>query len=306
MSTGTFARVRTGAEHPSSRRDPLAEMLRHPYERRIYVACVVLNFVVLTLGVLAVAVTADVLEGHPGLGKVVGQLKYLVIAALVGLPLAPLTRHISLFTAKGNAVRIARDQFPEIHAVLDEQCRRLGMTDIPELYVTVTPEAMVSAYSAAGTPSCIVLSEEFFDPEWQKNLDAIAFGVGSGLGAIRLGHTRFLADLLTAYVLHVPLLRNPISLVRTYSRDRCAAFLVPDGVRGLAIHAAGKDVLAAMDVASFVEQAMSFRGIWATLSQLKHATPHVLFRVQSLYERGFFDLEHDRVRFGSTRPTPIP
>lgn len=306
MSTGTFARVRTSAERPSSRRDPLAEMLRHPFERRIYVSCVVLNFVLLALGILVVAVTADILEGHPGLGRVVNQLKYLVIAALVALPLAPLTRHISLFAARANAIQVSGDQFPELHAILAEQCRRLGMTELPELYVTVAPEAMVSAYSAAGTPSCIVLSEEFFDPDWQKNLEAIAFGIGWGLGAIRLGHTRFLTDLLTAYVLRVPFLRNPISQVRTYSRDRCAAFLVPDGVRGLAVQASGKDVLAAMDVASFVEQAMRFRGIWATLSQLRHAAPHVLFRVQSLYERGFFDLEHDRVRFGEARPTPIP
>ncbi|AKV00636.1 hypothetical protein AKJ09_07299 [Labilithrix luteola] len=281
-------------------------MLRHPLERRIYVGCVILNFVLLGLGILTVVITADVLEAHPGLGRLVGHLKYLVIAAMIGLPLAPLTRHLSLFTARGNAVRISGDQFPELHAIVAEHCRRLEMNERPELYVSVTADAMVSVYSAVGSPSCVLLSEEFFDPEWRKNLDAMSFAIGWGLGAIRLGHTRFLSDVLTAYIVHVPFLRNPVSLVRTYSRDRCAAFVAPEGVRGLVLQAAGKDVLAAMDPASFVEQAMQFDGLWAKLSQLRRPTPHVLVRIKRLYETGFFDLEHDRTRFAASRGTPIP
>jgi hypothetical protein len=121
----------------------------------------------------------------------------------------------------------------------------------------------------------------------------IAFLLARELGSLRQGHTRWWNEALLAYVVRIPLLRRPLRRVRAFSRDRYAAFLVPEGLRGLLVLASGRRQLPNVNVSAWLEQVREYRGFWAELSGAWRETPHVADRVKALYAAGLFRVERD-------------
>jgi hypothetical protein len=184
------------------------------------------------------------------------------------------------------------------HELLERACRTLGVSDVPELHlVPHTDLQTVSAsYSLVGGRSLVALSTTLFGSHWEKNERAIAFAIGHAVGALRLGHTRWWMEMLTAYAVRMPLLRTPIRAVQAFSRDRCGAIVEPNGIQGLIIHVAEKELSARVDVPSFVEQAMRYGGFWSLVAGANRRRPHLMLRARLLYEAKLFDYERDTSR----------
>lgn len=273
--------------------------LRSPYELPAVVVCMAVNLTLVVFALVLVTAGWEWLESKPLVGERKAELWTVVGFALFALPYAFVGRHAHLVNARGNGVRVSASQMPELHEILERECEALGLTEIPELFVSHELDAMASAYSVVGRRSCVVIHAELlFTGAWRSHLDVIAFAIGHGLGALRLGHTRWWLEALTAYAIRIPGLRTPVLEAFTFSRDRCAAFVAPGGVRGLLIQAAGKELIDDVDLRAFLEQARSFGGLWARISGLaRRTTPHVCARVRTLYDAGFFDLERDLSRF---------
>ena len=114
------------------------------------------------------------------------------------------------------------------------------------------------------------------------------FEIARELGRIRLGHTHWLHELLVAYIVKLPLLRNPLLHADTYAYDRYAAWLAPDSMRGLTVYASGRPLFKLIDLPAFIEQADSTRGFWPWMSNLTRSEPHVTFRLRALLDAGLF------------------
>jgi hypothetical protein len=261
--------------------------LRHPHERLIFVGLVVLNFLLMGVAIALVVHDPGWLKPYPLLSKEVSVLRFLAITALVGIPLLVLRRNRREASVRGNSVRISTEQFPEIYAILQNHCRRLGMAGVPELFLSGSSIAPFSRTYSSWRENYIVLHQIILDVDVRKTADVVAFMLGHELGAIRLNQTAWWNEMLLTYVSTIKWLRNPLERVRMYSRDRYGATLSPTGFRGLLISAIGRRLMDQVNIEEYLLQARRYGGIWAALDVFFEAKPQVLSRLQQLRAAGF-------------------
>ena len=235
------------------------------------------------------------LKTHPVLGKDIGFLRVLAITALIGIPLLVLERNRRESSIRGNSVRLSERQFPEVYAVLREHCRRLGMDEVPELFLTSGSIAPYSRSFSSWRETYIVLHQIIFDINDQKTMDVISFLLAHELGAIRLNQTAVWNEMLLTYISSIRWLRNPLERVRTFSRDRYGAALSPTGFRGLLINAIGRRLMDQVNIEEYFAQMRAYGGFWSGLNIFFEPRPQVLTRLRRLRAAGY------RYR---PRPTP--
>jgi hypothetical protein len=260
------------------------------------VVCVVVNALLIALAILIVWLGAEWVAIHPVLERHVDVIRAVAIAGILALPAAALGRHVTRYATHGNGIHLSPTQLPICHRFLVDACDKLGVDERPDLYLLPPDEidAMSVAHSVVGERSAIAISTDLFGDRWRENERAIAFAIAHAVGAIRLGHTKWWVEMFTSYAMHIPFLRTPVRALFTFSRDRCAAFVVPDGIRGLVIHASGPELASEMDVPSFIDQALSYGGFWALLAGANRRRPHLMLRAKLLYRDGFFDAARDQ------------
>ena len=274
--------------------------LRHPLERRVYVVFVVLNFALAAAAVWLAVRGPGWLSRHPWLKDYIVHIRVVAVTAVLSVPAVVFLRNARHAGVRGNSVRLSAGQVPEIHEVLQSHCRRLGMASMPELYLSEDAISGSSQAYSAWRCDYIVLGTDFLQRDLERVREVFTFQLGRELGRIRLGHTRWWDEMLIAYVVKIPYLRNVLLHLRTFSNDRYGAFLAPEGLLGLLALASGRRMLHSVNVPDFLRQVREFRGRWVRPSELLEARPHVLSRVSALYEAGLFRLEDDLRRFSGT------
>lgn len=256
------------------------------------------NFLIVGIAIAIVLAGTAWLGTHPEIAGHLNVIRGIVIAALLALPTTVLARPIGFAATLGDGVRVSEHQFPELYAQFLGACRKLGIDRVPELYLSCEVEGRVAiAHTSWGGRSVVAINAEFLDENWIPGLDWIMFAVAGALGSIRLGHTRWWVELLIVYSQRIPGLRTPILVKWTRSRDRCAAFVVSHGIRGLIVEAVGNHALPAVDVPAFIEQTESARTFWDGVAESYRKGPLLLTRARALYDDGFFDRARDRERF---------
>jgi hypothetical protein len=278
------------------------ESLRHPKERPVFIATVLLNLA-LVAGALALGLYGgDWLAGHPRVAKYANGLRVTAIAAVLApfvLTFARNRRHASV---RANSVQLSRAQFPEIYEEFEQMCATIGMQPPPELYLSANAIKAPSAAYSSWHVDYVVLDDKFLEANMRTAPDVCRFFLARELGRIRLGHTRWFDDILIAHVTRTPRLANPLMHVRTYSHDRFAMTLAPDSIRGLTALAVGRRLLNQLDVEAFLTQARTVRGWWARAASLGRDTPRVAYRVLELERAGLLRRRSDRL----TPPVSVP
>jgi hypothetical protein len=250
-----------------------------------------LNVAVLVAGVVALASGHEWLATHPRVAKHADEIGAAALAALLSPFVLTFRRNQGHAAVRANSVRLSRTQIPEIYADFERMCTTLGMSRVPELYVSESAVDAAAESHSAWHVDYVVLDDRYLQADLAAVRDVYRFFLARELGRIHLGHTAWLDDILLAYVIRVPFLRNPLMHARTYSHDRYAAYLAPDSIRGLVIQAAGRRVLGRVDVDAFVHQALEVRGWWARAASMMTGLPRVAYRIQQLERAGL--LRHD-------------
>jgi hypothetical protein len=261
--------------------------LRDPLDRPIFVAAVLCNFMLMAIAIVLVFYQPGILKTHPLLNKEFGFLRVLAITALIGIPLLVLTRNVREASVRGNSVRLSDQQFPEVYAVLRDHCAKLGMSKIPELFLTASTIRPFSQTFSSWREKYIVLHQNIFDIDDRKTMDVISFTLAHELGAIRLNQTAVWNEMLLTYVSAIRFLRNPLERVRMFSRDRYGAALSPTGFRGLLINAVGRRLMDRVNVEDYLAESRSYGGFWSFLNSFFEAKPQVLTRINRLREAGY-------------------
>jgi Zn-dependent protease with chaperone function len=236
--------------------------LRNPYEVPLYIFSVLVNLLIIGF-ILYVALLlgyVNALAGEPLSGPVVDAIRVAFVALLLLVPGLVVYRQLTRAGIRGSAVRLSRQQFPDIYAVKEDFMRKLGLKRDPEIYL-MSGNGVLNAFAASTFGyDFVVIHSELFSNTYEKNKDALAFIIGHELGHLRLGHTRLWYQLSTAYVDRVPLLGKFLFRAREYSCDRHGAYLAPQGEEGLVLLAAGRYVYKEVDAEELLEQARRFRG----------------------------------------------
>ena len=269
-------------------RDAVDEsVLRDPLERPVFIATVACNFLLMGIAIVLVFYQPDWLKTHPLLGKDASFLRVLAITALFGIPVLVLNRNRREASIRGNSVRLSEQQFPEIYAILQDHCRRLGMARVPELFLSTGAIAPYSRTFSSWRENYIVLHQIIFDIDDRKTMDVISFVLGHELGAIRLNQTAVWNEMLLTYVSSIKWLRNPLERVRIFSRDRYGAALTPTGFRGLLINAVGRRLMGQVNIADYLDQERRYGGFWNGLNVFFEARPQVFTRIRRLHAAGY-------------------
>jgi hypothetical protein len=253
----------------------------------VYVAAVLVNLALFALAILLIEHGSAWLNQYPRLAKRAQDVRALALALLAAPPALVFLRHRRRGLAAGNGVRLSDKQLPDLYRTLVRYCDRLGQREIPALYIAEQAKGYSEAF-AAWHHEFIVIRPVYLIAPLDEVRPIYEFWIGRELGRIRLGHTRWWEELLVAYVVKLPLLRNPLLHARTYAYDRYGAYLAPDSIRGLIVFASGRQILKLIDVPEFVAQSELHRGFWPWLSNLTRAEPHVTFRVRALIDAGLY------------------
>jgi Zn-dependent protease with chaperone function len=261
--------------------------LRHPLEHPYFLGSVTLSLIVVAAAIVVIVFAPDWVTSHALLSKQATFVRAALVAALAGMPLLVLLRHRRDAYVHGQSIRLSRNQFAPIYEILERQCQRLGVTEVPGLYITDKGIPPYSKAFSTRSDHSIVLHQNLFEVDLQKTLDVAAFTIGHELGRIRLGHTDWLDELLLTYVFIVPFVANPLRQLRTFSRDRYGAYLAPDGFRGLLFAASARRLLNDVNVDDYLKQADGYGGAWVKSALYFYDVPSVLRRVQELKSAGF-------------------
>jgi hypothetical protein len=270
--------------------------LRHRHEKIVFIASVILNLAIPTFAIALALKGSDWLSAHPFFAE---KIKKILVAAIIAI-LSPLAlgfiRNTRREFIRGNSLRLSKDQLPQVYEVFEKHCEKLGMKNIPELYLS---EGAISDYSMACSAwgrNFIVLGTTLLDPEIGDRRPVIGFALGRELGALRLGYTKWWDEFLLSYVNMLPFLKNPLCRMRTYSCDRYGAYLTPDGLSGLIVLSAGPFMLKHVNVSEYVKKVHEYGGFWVKLSESSKRTPHISNRIKALFDAGLFRLEQNILR----------
>ena len=275
--------------------------LRWRWERPIFVVSVILNVMLVIAAILIALRGADWLQQFPLLARRMGQIRLAAVAAVLAPPAIAIGRNVRWGRLRGDSLRLSREQIPEIYEIFEAQCRALGMSWVPELYLSnrISESQSLSAWKR----HYIMLRIEHLGAI-QENRDVIAFFLARQLGAVRLGHSAWWNEPLLWYVTRIPFISVPVRKAQSVSQDRYGAFLAPAGLRALLLLAVGRNAVSAVNVREYLRQVLECDGFWDRLATIGGEIPPVAKRVKRLIDAGLLELNVNWLEGGMESVSP--
>ena len=180
---------------------------------------------------------------------------------------------------RGNGVRVGPDQFPELHASVEQLSRRFGLKRVPETYL-IQGGGMLNALATRFSGADIVIVYTDLLEACGDDRAARDMIIGHELGHLACRHLRW--NLLLAPALIVPFLFAALSRAREYTCDRygCAAAGSTEGaVLGLTILAAGGSLGRKVDRRALTSQRASLNTGWMTIGEWLSTHPPLVKRL---------------------------
>jgi len=191
--------------------------------------------------------------------------------------------NIAFVTAvRGSAVRLGPEQFPELHARVEELARRMGFQRMPDVYLMQQDGALNAFATRFLRLHMVVLLSDLLEA-CGDNLAARDMIIGHELGHIRAGHLRGRWLLMPASF--VPFLGSALSRAREYTCDRYGGAAAGDrdaALLGLAILSAGGKYGPQVNRAALMRQRHDLRGAWMLIGEWLGSHPPLAKRLWAL------------------------
>jgi Zn-dependent protease with chaperone function len=225
----------------------------------------------------AVAVTVSILIWIGLIVSIIG----LIYAAMLALAFFVLQLGF-IAHVRGNGVRLGPDQFPELHARVNEIASRMGMKTVPAAYIMQAGGALNAFATRFLRSHFIVLFSDLLEAcgDNQAARDMI---VGHELGHIQAGHLRHRWLIMPSSL--VPFLGSALSRAREFTCDRygLASAGERDGALiGLAILAAGGKHGPRVNLEALVRQRQDLNTGFMTLGTWFSTHPPLAKRILAL------------------------
>jgi Zn-dependent protease with chaperone function len=209
----------------------------------------------------------DGVKGSVGFGYVALFLLYLLF------------RHgLLIGYLRGNAVRVADNQFPALYAIVKEQAEKLKLRKTPAVYVLQADGALNAFATRFFWRNFVVIYSDVLETAYEQGSRAVEFIVGHELGHIKRHHPTKHVLLFPSFI--VPFLNPAYSRACEYTCDRIGHALCPEGsVPGMLVLAAGKRLYSEIDVDALLTNARSERGFWRWFAEIVSSHPNLPKRV---------------------------
>ncbi len=179
---------------------------------------------------------------------------------------------------KGNAIKVTKSQFQNLHTILLAQCKSLEIDNMPDLYIMQNGGILNAFATAFMGSNYIVLYSEIAEEAYQDNIETVEFIIGHELGHIKRKH--MLKSLLLFPSFIVPFLNSAYSRACEYSCDRIGASLSPKEVKsGLILLASGKNIWKKVNIEKFIEQETTAGGFWFWFAEKTASHPRLTKRI---------------------------
>jgi Zn-dependent protease with chaperone function len=246
--------------------------LVNPRERFLYAAMVVVSLMVYG-GLLLVGLS------NPEAGATI--LLYGLMFALLGL----FAHGLALGRVRGNAVRVSDRQFPQLHRLAAAHARRLGLTQVPAVYVMESGGLLNAFATRFLGRDFVIVHSDVLELALAQGEAAVGFIMGHELAHVWRGHLKH--RWLTTPGRLMPYLGAAYSRACEYTCDRLGAYCQPEGaISGLLALAAGKQLHAHVDVREYAAQAETDQGFWIRRAELMSSHPLLPKRVAALVKAG--------------------
>lgn len=220
-----------------------------------------------------------------GLAALLGAIGGTMGLALLGLILAPILDRLREKKARalleGTALRVSEAQLPELHSCAVEFAGRLGLKDVPAMYIV--EDNVVNGFAAnIGRKDVVLLTDDLV---WgalsAKNPRALGFVLGHEMAHIALGHTGTFRSIMRTVV-------KPLGRLDELSADNVARALVDDDTvafEGIKLLAVGPQLSAYVDDDALIAQANEVIANKRTKKlEKKMSHPMIMRRVANLLE----------------------
>jgi Zn-dependent protease with chaperone function/Tfp pilus assembly major pilin PilA len=186
---------------------------------------------------------------------------------------------------RGTGVKVSSDQYSDILTQLEESCRKIELTPVPDCYVLRTNTFNALATRFLGR-SFVVLFAEVVDT-LRDHPEALAFYLGHELGHLKRKHLQWHAFLMPASVL--PLLGAAYHRAREYTCDRhglACSLNLEAAQRGLIAIATGRSRLQATNIVAYAGQTAVSGSFWMSFHELIGDYPWLTKRVAEVTALG--------------------
>lgn len=188
---------------------------------------------------------------------------------------------------RGNAIKIDDRQFPEVAAIVKEQCKALSIDKVPEIYL-LQSNGVLNAFAARlARKNVVILYSAMMDVAYQDDgMDALAFIIGHELGHIKRGHVDTLKSMLIWPASWNPFLNLAYSRACEYTCDNIGYALCPKGAfKGLLVLGAGKHLYSRISMKQLLHNKQNDACFATRFAEIFSSHPALLKRVNALYQQ---------------------
>jgi Zn-dependent protease with chaperone function/competence protein ComGC len=188
-----------------------------------------------------------------------------------------LTAHL-----RAEAVSVGPDQLPELDATFKDVCRRLGLNQVPALYVLQSGGALNAFATRFSGRDFVVVYSDFLEALGPKSPE-MQFILGHEIGHIQSRHIG--KQIALAPGMFFPLVGSAYRRSWETSCDRYGAFAAQDvtaSVRAMLILCGGREHGRTLNAATFAGQHTDERGFFVSLHELTSTYPTLSRRVTDL------------------------
>ncbi len=212
-----------------------------------------------------------------------GGAEFFIIFFYAGLILLYLFVSLGLLVGyiKGNAVKITKNQFPEAHAILEMQCEKLGIDNVPSAYILQSGGVLNAFATKFIGRNYVVIYSEIFELAYEQGQDALEFVIGHELGHIKRNHITKSLYLLPSAI--IPFLASAYSRACEYTCDNIGKSLNPVGAtNGLLILAAGKQLYKKVNGDEYINNEQYETSFWKWFAEKVSSHPHLPKRLKNV------------------------
>ncbi|MTV48386.1 M48 family metalloprotease [Heliobacillus mobilis] len=187
----------------------------------------------------------------------------------------------------GNAVKVGRDQFPEIHRIIEETAKALGLTSVPDVFIVNGQGALNALAIRVLSGRYVLLYGDLVDLCLDRNAwGELTMIIGHELAHHRLGHISIWRTLFLSPAMAVPFLGGAYSRACELSADRVGMVLTKntgDACNALISLCLGSRVLARdTNISAFEKQELQVPPFFGFLNEIYSTHPRMTKRILEL------------------------
>lgn len=253
------------ANHHYTTEKPDYKVKPHPKETTYY------NVKLAISAIFYMAVACFLIYGFLTDLSLLISLLIIVPVVLLFLLMNKVLKGIFVGIIRGSSIRVTKDQFPDIYAIIEEQRIQLKLEESPDVYITTGHfNAFVTKFSRA---HILMIYSEVIETALKGNYDVLKYVTAHELCHIKQRHLAKEKYLFPSRI--IPFLSLAYSRACEFTCDRTGYHFSPKGsIEGVLIMTMGKEIYSQSNIELHINDAIENEGFWSWLSEKFLTHPH--------------------------------